>query len=184
MMSQKQYSLKSGMRVNRSSGIFPPQKASLQKHRISGQSMSELKSTYSRTDKVASYNAQEAGGSNSQLNLRLHRIGSEIGEEPVNVDENPYEQELQGANSHMSLPSVRTSNASPAQIAILKRKKINSSLNQHIAQSQERLASFEQKRIASNIRLKGILQSKEVDFEETNSDNGPHSDLATNKNSL
>ena len=39
-------------------------------------------------------------------------------------------------------------------------------MNEHIAQSQEKLQRFDQNRIASNIRLKNILHSKEVDIED------------------
>ena len=64
--------------------------------------------------------------------------------------ENPYVAQrtskassmVTGAQSHVSLPSVRTS-ASPAQAAIMKRKQINASMNEHIAQSQEKLQRFD-----------------------------------------
>ena len=60
----------------------------------------------------------------------------------IDID-NPYAVKVsqsslvqnQNANSYVSLPSVRTSNASPAQAAILKRKQINASMNEHIALS-------------------------------------------------
>ena len=90
--------------------------------------MTELKSTYSRTDKIAGLDANNSAA-NSQLQIRLHKIG----EENVGQD-NPYDVKRRGlqknqASSVVSLPSLRSSNTSPAQAAILKRKMINSTMN-------------------------------------------------------
>ena len=57
-------------------------------------------------------------------------------------------------------------------------------MNEHIALSQEKLQRFDQNRIASNIRLKSILQSKEVDLDEVNSDKGPASEAGALGNSI
>ena len=62
------------------------------------------------------------------------------------------------AVSNTSLPQLRgTANASPIQDSILKRKSYNDSLKISIADNQERLRIFDQKRSVQNVRLQGIL---------------------------